>query len=52
MDPDDKNKPVEPEVDPVEEEDTDDLPVADLPPALVDALKDAGVRGRKDWGKL
>ncbi len=53
MDPEDKSKPADAELeDPTDDADTDDLPVADLPPGLVDALKDAGVRGRKDWGKL
>ena len=33
-------------------EESDDLPDVNLPPGLVDALADAGIRTRKDWDAL
>lgn len=33
-------------------EDGDDLPQIDLPPRLVAALADAGVKTKADWDKL
>ena len=38
--------------DAADDADNDDLPVADLPPGLVKALADAGVKTKKDWDEL
>ena len=52
MDPEDKSKPADAELeDPTDDADTDDLPVADLPSGLVKALKDAGVNRAQGLGQ-